>query len=34
MQTDWDGEYECLNFFRTIHHVIYPHAHQQNGVAK
>ena len=38
MQTDWGGEYECLNsFFRQLgitHHVSCPHAHQQNGSAE
>jgi hypothetical protein len=38
MQTDWGGEYECLNsFFRYVgmsHLVSYPHARQQNGVVK
>ena len=38
MQTDWGGEYQCLNsFFQRIgisHHVSCPHAHQQNGSAE
>jgi hypothetical protein len=38
MQTDWGGEYECLNsFFHSIdiaHQVSCPHSHQQNGAAK
>jgi histone deacetylase 1/2 len=38
MQTNWGGEYQCLNsFFQRIgitHHVSCPHAHQQNGSAE
>jgi hypothetical protein len=38
VQSDWGGEYECLNsFFRTlgiIHLVSCPHAHQQNDAAE
>jgi IS30 family transposase len=38
MQTDWGGEYQCLNSFFTklsiIHYVSCPHAHQQNGSAE
>jgi len=38
MQTDWGGEYQCLNtFFNKIgitHHVSCPRTHQQNGLAE
>jgi hypothetical protein len=38
VQSNWGGEYECLNsFFRTlgiIHLVSCPHAHQQNDAAE
>jgi hypothetical protein len=38
VQSDWGGEYEKLNsFFYSIgiaHHVLCPHAHQQNGAAE
>jgi hypothetical protein len=38
MQTDWGGEYECLNsFFHSIgisHLVSCPHVQQQNGAAE
>jgi histone deacetylase 1/2 len=38
MQTDWGGEYQKLNsFFQRVgitHHVLCPHAHQQNGSAE
>jgi hypothetical protein len=38
VQSDWGGEYECLNSFLwsvgLTHHVSCPHAHQQNGVAE
>lgn len=38
LQTDWGGEYQCLNsFFQRIgisHYVSCPHTHQQNGAAE
>jgi IS30 family transposase len=38
VQSDWGGEYRCLNtFFQNIgisHHVSCPHAHQQNGAVE
>jgi histone deacetylase 1/2 len=38
VQSDWGGEYQSLNsFFKRLgiaHHVLCPHAHQQNGSAE